>query len=149
MSPAFAGRFLTTELLGSLILDFYLLGVLKITDSVSLQVIDRFIFSFFPGSVLRHYTFLELCAFLLRLSVLLEYNCCCMLSHFSRGQLFVTLWTTAHQSPLSMEFSRQEYWSGLPFPPPGDLPDPGIELMSLVSPAWAGGFFTTSATSEA
>ena len=137
------------HLLRHLLLDFCLLEVLKITDSVSLQVIDRFIFSFFPGSVLRHYTFLELCAFLLRLSVLLEYNCCCMLSHFSRGQLFVTLWTTAHQSPLSMEFSRQEYWSGLPFPPPGDLPDPGIELMSLVSPAWAGGFFTTSATSEA
>ena len=72
-----------------------------------------------------------------------------MLSHFSRGWLTVTLWTTAHQSPLSMEFSRQEYCSGLPFPPPGDLPDPGIELVSLVSPAWAGRFFTASATWEA
>ena len=58
-------------------------------------------------------------------------------------QLFATLWTLACQSPLSMEFSRQEYWSGLPFPPPGDLPDPGTEPMSLVSPALAGGFFTT------
>ena len=53
-----------------------------------------------------------------------------------------TPWTIAHQAPLFMEFSRQEYWSGLPFPP-GDLPDPGIEPMSLVSPALAGGFFTT------
>ena len=53
---------------------------------------------------------------------------------------FVTPWTVAHQAPLSMEFSRQEYWSGLPCPPSGDLPDPGIELMS---PALAGGFFIT------
>ena len=45
----------------------------------------------------------------------------------SRVQLFVTLWIVAHQAPLSMGFSRQEYWSGLPFPSPGDLPDPGIE----------------------
>ena len=48
-----------------------------------------------------------------------------------------------------MGFSRQEYWSRLPCPPPGDLPDPGIEPMSLMSPALAGGFFTTSATWEA
>ena len=45
----------------------------------------------------------------------------------SRVRLFATLWTVAHQAPLSMGFSRQEYWSGLPFPSPGDLPDPGIE----------------------
>ena len=45
----------------------------------------------------------------------------------SRVQLFATLWTVAHQAPLSMGFSRQEYWSGLPFPSPGDLPSPGIE----------------------
>ena len=50
----------------------------------------------------------------------------------------------AHQAPLSMGFSRQEYWCGLPCPPPGDLPRPGIEPLSLVSPALAGGFFTTS-----
>ena len=48
----------------------------------------------------------------------------------SRVQLFVTLWTVACQAPLSMEFSRQEYWSGVPFPSPGDLPDPGIEPRS-------------------
>ena len=51
----------------------------------------------------------------------------CVLSHFSRVQLFVTPWTVAHQVPLSMELSRQEYWSGLPCPPPGDLPHLGIE----------------------
>ena len=50
-----------------------------------------------------------------------------MLSHFSRVQLFLTLWTVASQAPLSMGFSRQEYWSGLPCPPPGDLPNPGID----------------------
>ena len=50
------------------------------------------------------------------------------------------------QAPLSKGFSRQEYWSGLPCPPPGDLPDPGIEPASLMSPALAGGFFTTSST---
>ena len=61
----------------------------------------------------------------------------------------VTPWTVARQAPLSMGFSRQEYWSGLPFPPPGDLPDPGIKPRSLMSPALAGGFFTTSATWEA
>ena len=48
-------------------------------------------------------------------------------SHFSHVRLFVTLWTIAHQAPVSMEFSSQEYWSGWPFPSPGDLPDPGIE----------------------
>ena len=55
---------------------------------------------------------------------------------------------TAHQVPLSLGFSRQEYWTRLPFPTPRDLPDPGIELTSLISPALAGGFFTTSATWE-
>ena len=66
----------------------------------------------------------------------------------SRVQLFTTLWTEAHHAPLSMELSRQEYWNGLPFPSPGDLPNPGTETMSLVSPALAGGFFTICATWE-
>ena len=57
----------------------------------------------------------------------------CMLSHFSRVQLFVALCTIIHQAPLSMVLSRQEYWSGLPCPLPGDLPNPGIKLMSLPS----------------
>ena len=72
-----------------------------------------------------------------------------MLSRFSHVQLFATLWTIASQAPLSIGFSRQEYWSGLPCPPPGDLPDPGIEPMSPTSPVLAGGFFTTNATWEA
>ena len=71
-----------------------------------------------------------------------------MLSCFSRVCLFATLWTVALQALLSMAFSRQEYWSGLPSPPPGDLADPGIKSVSLVSPALAGRFFTTSATWE-
>ena len=69
-----------------------------------------------------------------------------MLSHFNYVQLFVTLWTVACQAPLSMGFSRQEYWSSLPCPPPEALPNPGTEPMSLVSPALAGSLFTTSAT---
>ena len=63
-----------------------------------------------------------------------------MLSHV---QLFATSWTVAHQASLFMEFSRQEYWSGISFPTPRDLPDPGIEPTSAASPALAGGFSTT------
>ena len=74
---------------------------------------------------------------------------CAVLSGFSHFPLFATPWTVAHQAPLSMGFSRQEYWSGLPFPPPGDLPDSGTELMSPTSSALAGRFFTTGATWEA
>ena len=62
---------------------------------------------------------------------------------------YVDSWTVACQAPLSMEFSSQEYWSGLPCPSPGDLPNSGIELASLMSPALAGRFFTTSTTWEA
>ena len=72
-----------------------------------------------------------------------------VLSRFSRVSLFATLWTVAHQAPPSMGFSRQEYWSGFPCPPSGDLPDPGIELAFLTSPALAGGFFPTRITWEA
>ena len=64
----------------------------------------------------------------------------------SRVRLFETLWTVACQAPLSVGFSRQEYWSGLPCPLPGDLPDPGIKPVSLMSPELAGVFFITSAT---
>ena len=67
----------------------------------------------------------------------------CGLSHV---QLFATPWTVAHQAPVSIGFPRQEYWSGLPFPSPADIPDPEIKP---VSPALAGGFFTTGATWEA
>ena len=70
----------------------------------------------------------------------------CMLSCLSHVWLFATPWTVAHHAPLSMGFSRQEYWSGLPCPPPGDLPDPGIKPTSFMSSALAGGFFIPSAT---
>ena len=60
----------------------------------------------------------------------------CVLSHFSCFQLFATPWTRACQAPLSMEFFWQQYWSGLPFSTPRDLPDPGTEPGSLVPPAW-------------
>ena len=73
----------------------------------------------------------------------------CVPSCFSRVWLFAAPWTVAHQATLSMGFSRQKYYSGLPHPPSGDLPDPGIEPTSLTSLALAGGFFTTSTTWEA
>ena len=69
-----------------------------------------------------------------------------MLSHFSHIQLFATLWAIAGQALLSMGFSREEYWNGLPCPPLGDLLDPGIKPASLRSPALTGGFFTAGAT---
>ena len=72
--------------------------------------------------------------------------CVCMSSCV---QPFVIPLTVAHHALLCMNFSRQEYWSGLPFPTPGDLPNPGIEPASLVSPALAGEFFTAGATLEA
>ena len=71
-----------------------------------------------------------------------------MLSRFSRVQLFVTQWTVACEAPLSMGFSRQGCWSGLPCPPSGDLLDLGMESTSLTSPALADRFLTTSATWE-
>ena len=71
-------------------------------------------------------------------------HCVCVLCVFSCVRLFATPWTVAHQTSLSMEFSKQEYWSGLPFPIPGALPDPGAESTTLASPALAGGFFTIS-----
>ena len=74
--------------------------------------------------------------------VSLNAMCVCVQSQ-SHIQLFATLWTAARQALLSVGFSRQEYWSGWPCPPPGNLSNTGTEL---VSPALAGGFFTTSAT---
>ena len=71
----------------------------------------------------------------------------CALSHCS--PISAALWTVAHQALLSLAFSRREYWGGLPRPPPGDLPDPGVGPVSLESPALAGGFSTTSPTWEA
>ena len=76
------------------------------------------------------------------------FTICCVLSCFSPVWLFVTLWIVASQAPLSMGFSRQEYWSGFACPPPGDLLSPRIEPASLKSPALSDGFFTTCATVE-
>ena len=72
---------------------------------------------------------------LLERNTLLMVNGCC----FSHVQLSVTIWTVALQAPLSMGFSREGYWSGLPCPPPGDLPYPGVEPVSLTSPLLAAG----------
>ena len=93
------------------------------------SVISCFLCALFPR--LYHY-----CSIPLYMLQLINVRACLI----SCVQLFVTLWTIAYQVPLFMEFSRQEYWSGLPLPPPGDLPDPGIKP---VSPALAGRFFTT------
>ena len=69
--------------------------------------------------------------------------CCAVLSRFSYVQLFATPWAVALQAPLSMRLSWQEYWSGFPFPPPGDLSDSGIESASPEAPVLTGEFFTT------
>ena len=81
-----------------------------------------------------------------QVSHVLTCMCAPCLSHIL---VFATLWTVAHQAPLSMEFSRQDYWSGLPCPPPGDLPHPGTEPMSFMSPAFSGSLFPTSTTWKA
>ena len=73
----------------------------------------------------------------------------CMQSQFSHVQLLSTQWTVAHQAPLPVGFSRQEYWSGLPCPPPGGLPNLEKEPESCTSPALMGTFFTTSTNWEA
>ena len=73
--------------------------------------------SFLPGETLSHVHLLNPSS---------PSSVHCVLSHFSHVRLFATPWTVAHQAPLSMGFSRQEYWSGLPFPSPGDLPNPGL-----------------------
>ena len=78
--------------------------------------------------------------FLTKLNIFLA----CMLSHHGHVQLRMMLWTVARQAPLSMGFSRQIYWSGLPCPPPRDCSGPGIKPVSLMSPALAGWFFTTA-----
>ena len=75
--------------------------------------------------------------------------CVCVCVHVCVCVCCATPWIVVYWALLSMGFSRQEYWSGLPYPPPKDLPDPGIKPVSFASPALAGGFFTTSATWEA
>ena len=89
---------------------------------------------------LSSHSFPSGCCF--HLFLLIMTTCMQVLSRFSCVRLLAMPWTVAHQAPLSLGFSRQEYQSGLPCPPPGDLPDPGIEPRSLTSPALAGGIFT-------
>ena len=111
--------------------------------SLTSSIIYMSLLLIFPSCI-----FLQKCVsiFLIISHVYLISICACVLSCFSHVWLFVTLWTVAHQAPLSMGFSRQEYWNELPCPPPGDLPNPGIKPESLKSPALAGGFFTHWAT---
>ena len=100
------------------------------------------------SSIIDYYKILSLFPILYCRSLQVIYfiysrSCCCLVTKLWStlcDQLFVTPWIIACQVSLSMGFPRQEYWSGLSFPPLGDLPDPGIEN---VSPALAGGFFTT------
>ena len=75
-------------------------------------------------------------------------SCVCMLSHFNHVWLFVSLWTVTPQAPLSLVYSRQESWNGMPCPPPGHLPNPGIKPVSLMSPTLAGKSFTTGVTGK-
>ena len=82
--------------------------------------------------------------FSLPVSILHMLPCAALHVNVLRVRLFSTPWTVACQPPLSMGFSRQEYWSELPLPTQGDLPDPGIKPSSLASPTLAGGFFTAS-----
>ena len=88
----------------------------------------------FSGSKKLTLKFFPLYSFLLKYIYSRKYVLRCI-------QFFATPWTVAHQAPLSMGFSQQEFWSELPFPPPGDPPDPGITLQSLASPVLAGWFF--------
>ena len=109
------------------------------------------IIQFYPqvNQISKYYNYLIQSRLDFFTDALIELACACMLSSFSGVGLFVTLKTIACQAPLSMGFSRQEYWSGLPSPLPGDLLHPGTEPSSLMSAALAGRFFTTSATWEA
>ena len=84
-----------------------------------------------------------------KVQILAAGQCACMLHCFTCVRLFATLWAIACQAPLSMGFSKQDYWNGLLCSPSGDLPDPGIEAVFLKSPALVWRFFTTSATREA
>ena len=82
------------------------------------------------------------CFVLLHSTIFIDFlTCTCVFSHSVMSDSFVTPWMVVQQAPLSMKFSRQEHWSGLPFPTPGDLSDPGTESWSLAFPTLAGRFF--------
>ena len=116
-----------------------------LSSLILFYIFNKFYLIFFPF----HSFFLTIVS-LISIDFFPSNLCCAVQSHFNCVWLFAALWTEAHQAPLSMRFPRQQYWSfGLPFPSPGDLPNPGIEPESLTSPALTGGVFTTSATWEA
>ena len=121
-----------------------LISAVQQSDSVILILACFFIFF----SILVYHRILNMvsCAFQWDLVVYSLFDGGWMLSCVP---LFATLWIVAPWALLSKEFSSQEYWNGLPFPTPGDLPNPGIEIRSLVSPALACRFFITNATWEA
>ena len=97
-------------------------------------------------SLCRYYS--QDLAYIFKCGSYCSYYSYCVLSRFSHVRLFATPWTVIRRAPLSMGFSRQEYWSGLPCPPPGDLSDPGIKPASFTSLVLAGRFFTTSTTTK-
>ena len=104
-------------------------------------------FEFFEASLKIRIVIFE--ASVLFFAILSWFLVFCLLRRCNHVQLCVTLWTVVRQAPLSMGFFWQEFWGGLLCAPPGDLPDLGVEPMSLMSPALAGRFFTISATWEA
>ena len=127
--------------------------VLAIINSAAMNIGVHVSLSELVSSVCmpRSYVF-KICLFCFMQLPLITPDCCmihcyAVLNFFSRIWLFVTPWALG-QALLSMGFSRQEYWSVLSWPLPGDLPNPGIELASLTSSALAGRFFTTSTTGE-
>ena len=103
--------------------------------------------SFWKGNIKRNQNIILCPRMEARQLSFVDTSACVCAQSLSRVWLFVTPWTVAHQASLSMGFSRLQYWSGFSFPSPGALPDPGIEHVSPVSPALAGGFFRHSATS--
>ena len=120
--------------------------ILKFNCYLALSTFDIFHHFLFKPLVNGSNLFLVMCTIYARLLQL-----CPILTRLNPTDhmVFTTIWTVAGQDPLSMEFFRQEYWSGLLFPSAGDLPNPGSEPVPLSSPALAGGFFTTTAIWEA
>ena len=118
VSPALAGRFFPTMPAGKLV---FCISCLSQTSQAR--------------DLRNSWVSIQVCT-----CVWMHVSTACVPSHFSCVRLFATPWTVAYQAPLAMGFSRQECWSGSPFPFPGDLPDPGTETLSHASPALVGRF---------
>ena len=119
-------------------------------DPREIAIKKQLSFNSYEASILvveeRKQHFLDVCVCMCVCVCVCVYIYIYILSHFSPIKLFATLWTITRQAPLSIGLSSQEYLSGLPCLPPGDLPDPGIKPLSLISPVLTGKFFTTCAT---